>query len=298
MPLVQRGGTGGIISAIESGNSNLALIEENTNLSVLALKRSEVENGDVLPTSATGFSDTITSNETSLVAGFLAGETLTVNGDSKNLQISSTSTEDNSAGTGARFCNIRFLKDDGTLGSATVSLNGQTPVSITGSADLIAIGIFIVVTFGSGAPTDGTASNIGKLYVGLSGDTYTAGKPDTGLFGCVDVGRNTGQSGVLLCGSTTRLRLNRLQGMSAINGNDTAEIIFNSFAVGIGPNGVIFKNKYPLSVGSVIDLDLTLQLDLNGPCVFWVNADRTSGNGAVSIGCNVNAVLDSKGTST
>ena len=275
---------------------SLKNIDINTDLNgmgdfPLALKRSQIENGNVVPTSATGFNGAVAGNETGLVNGLLDGEVLKMTSTGKNLMISSTSVEDAGADTdGANRVNLRYLHTDGTIKSKVVQLTGQTPVSITGAADMVAVGIFIVITFGSGAATDGSATNLGNIYISLNGDTYTGGKPDTDIYGLIVTGKNTTQSSVILCPVGSRLRLNKLQMMSGINGNDEATIFFKSMSI---PLNLIFTNTYPLSVGSTPDIDLSLQLDLNGACIFWANAIRIAGNGALAIGVNINAVLDS-----
>lgn len=259
----------------------------------IALKRGELEN--LLPTSSAGFCDSVTATETSLVNGFSGGQTLKMTTVGKNLQISSSSIEDAGADTdGVNRINLRYLRSDGTLQSKVLQLTGRTPISITGASDIVAVGIFIAITFGSGAPTDGSASNVGDIWISKVGDTVTDGVPQGDLYGLIRAGHNTTQNGVLLCATGTRLRLKLLQPLSAINGNDTAEIIFNSMSI---PLNLVFRTRFPISVGTNPNVDFSLQLDLTGACVFWVNAIRTNGT-TLAIGINVNAILDSGGTAT
>ena len=87
------------------------------------------------------------------------------------MHVSSSSTNDTSAGTGARTVFIQGLDADYNLLSETVTLNGQTQVATTGS--YLRVFRAYVDTAGSGG------TNAGDIYVGTSG--ATAGVP-TGTF--------------------------------------------------------------------------------------------------------------------
>lgn len=255
----------------------------------LSIKRNLFTN--LTTVSSLGFCDDIQGVETSVASGLSSGEQMTMTSTAKNLAISSTSIEDSPTGTGASVVNVRYLDSSGNLKQKIVILNGQTQVSITSAADIVAIGIFVVVGHGSGSPTDGSATNVGDLWIGLNGDTLTGGKPDGDFYGTINAGSNTTQNAVLLCGANQRLRIKRLQAYSSLNGNDTAQLLFKSLSV---PLNQTFTNKFSFSVGTALDIDLTYQLDLTGPCVFWTNAIRIDGSGAVSVSVNINALLDSE----
>lgn len=257
----------------------------------IGLVRGELK--DLTPASVFGFcNDLDNGQETSLVSGFSSGELLTMTTTAKNLAISSTSTDDAGAGgTGANLVSVQLLKSDGTVVSVFVTLNGQTQVSITGSADIVAVGDIIVVTFGSGAPTDATAINIGDIWVSLLSDTVTAGKPDNDLFGLAPLGTNASQSSVLLCATNQKLHFKELTLLSAINGNDTAVVMLKLLSIA---GNVIFTFSFPISVGSAPVLDLSHIQGVPGGCVNWINATSTNGLN-LSIGSSVSAVLDSSG---
>lgn len=83
------------------------------------------------------------------------------------LKISSDSTDDDAAGTGARTVFIEGLDGDYNVVSETVELDGQTAVNTTNS--YLYVNQFYVVTVGSGA------ENAGIVYAGTG--TVTSGVP-------------------------------------------------------------------------------------------------------------------------
>lgn len=85
------------------------------------------------------------------------------------MTVSSTSANDTSAGTGARTIVVQGLDANYNEVSETVTLNGQTAVTMT--ASLIRINYAYVLTAGSG---NGAA---GDIYIGTG--TVTAGVPAT-----------------------------------------------------------------------------------------------------------------------
>ena len=95
------------------------------------------------------------------------------------LKISSASTDDASAGTGARTITISGLDGDYDEISETVTLNGQTAVNTTNS--YLRVFRMVVDTAGSGG------QNAGKIYAGTG--TVTSGVP-TNKYGVIDVGDN------------------------------------------------------------------------------------------------------------
>jgi len=85
------------------------------------------------------------------------------------MTVSSTSADDTSAGTGARTVVVEGLDANYNEVSETVTLNGQTPVTMT--ASLLRVNYAYVGTAGSG---NGAA---GDIYIGTG--TVTAGVPAT-----------------------------------------------------------------------------------------------------------------------
>ena len=83
------------------------------------------------------------------------------------MTVSSSDTNDTSAGTGARTVLISGLDGDYNEISETITLNGQTPVTTTNS--FIRVNRAIVLTAGSGG------ANAGIIYVGTG--TVTTGVP-------------------------------------------------------------------------------------------------------------------------
>lgn len=83
------------------------------------------------------------------------------------LKISSSSTDDTSAGTGARTVELQGLDGDYNQISETVTLNGQTAVNTTNS--FLRIYRMVVKTAGTGA------QNAGVIYAGTG--TVTLGVP-------------------------------------------------------------------------------------------------------------------------
>ena len=95
------------------------------------------------------------------------------------LKVSSSSTADTSAGTGARTILISGLDGDYNEISETVTLNGQTAVNTTNS--FLRIFRMIVKTAGTGA------QNAGIIYAGTG--TVTLGVP-ANVYGAIVVGDN------------------------------------------------------------------------------------------------------------
>ena len=83
------------------------------------------------------------------------------------MTVSSSDTNDTSAGTGARTVQISGLDGDYNEISETITLNGQTAVTTTNS--FLRVNRALVLTAGSGG------SNAGIIYVGTG--TVTAGVP-------------------------------------------------------------------------------------------------------------------------
>ena len=100
------------------------------------------------------------------------------------LKISSSSTDDTSAGTGARTVYIEGLDGDYAVVSETVTLNGQTEVNTTN--EYLYVNSFYVVTVGSGG------ANAGNINAGTG--TVTSGVPAV-LYDIIAIGYNNRTTG-------------------------------------------------------------------------------------------------------
>ena len=98
------------------------------------------------------------------------------------MYISSSSTDDTAAGTGARTATVSGLDANFTQISETVSLNGQVGVQLNGALNWYRVNRIIVNTAGSGG------ANAGVLYVGTEA-TPTGGVP-TNKYATVAIGDN------------------------------------------------------------------------------------------------------------
>jgi hypothetical protein len=100
------------------------------------------------------------------------------------LKISSSSTDDASAGTGARTVYIEGVDGSYNIASETVVLNGQTAVNTTNS--YLYVNSFYVVTAGSGG------ANAGNINAGTG--TVTSGVPAV-LYDIIATGYNNRTTG-------------------------------------------------------------------------------------------------------
>lgn len=100
------------------------------------------------------------------------------------LKISSSSSDDTSAGTGARTVYIGGVDGDYNVVSETVTLNGQTEVNTTNS--YLYVNSFYVLTTGSGE------ANAGNINAGTG--TVTAGVPAV-LYDIIAAGYNNRTTG-------------------------------------------------------------------------------------------------------
>ena len=98
------------------------------------------------------------------------------------MYISSSSTADTSAGTGARTATVFGLDANFDEISETVSLNGQTGVQLNGALNWYRVNRIVVNTAGSGG------ANAGVLYVGTEA-TPLGGVP-TNKYAAVAIGDN------------------------------------------------------------------------------------------------------------
>lgn len=107
-------------------------------------------------------------------------------------QISSTSINDTSAGTGARTIRISGLYEDDNGNwiqtTENITLNGQSAV-LTTRTNWIRINFMSVLTVGS------TGSNQGAIYVSPSGTTLTSGLPNSNIISAIITNWNTSSMG-------------------------------------------------------------------------------------------------------
>lgn len=136
------------------------------------------------------------------------------------LDVSSSSTADAAAGTGARTIEIYGLDKDWNPLSETVTLNGQTKVTTT--KKFRRVFELIVQTAGTGLV------NAGDIYVVKTGTggTYTGGVPGTLTSGCIKaiVGDNFGVSGLYTVPAGKEMLLTTL-GISACAQSGTIKLI-------------------------------------------------------------------------
>lgn len=102
--------------------------------------------------------------------------------------ISSSSTADTSAGTGARTVTIEGLDENYAAQSVTVNMNGQTQVQIGDASGWLRVNRVFVATSGSG----GTAA--GDIYVAVSG--VSSGVPTGVVYAKVVAGDNQTQQAI------------------------------------------------------------------------------------------------------
>lgn len=108
------------------------------------------------------------------------------------LTVSSSSSNDTAAGTGARTVSITGLDAAFNPLTETVILNGTTAVSTLGS--YFRVNSITVTTVGSGG------SNAGIIYIGTG--LVTAGKPAT-IYNSIPVGFNVSSSGFITIANNT-----------------------------------------------------------------------------------------------
>jgi hypothetical protein len=98
----------------------------------------------------------------------------------QQMTLSSSSTDDTSAGTGLRTLRITGLAADYTEITEDITLNGQTGVTTTNS--------YLRINDLQGLTAGNTGENQGDIYMGTG--TITAGKPDT-VYASLYQGYNT-----------------------------------------------------------------------------------------------------------
>jgi hypothetical protein len=173
------------------------------------------------------------------------------------MTVSSSNANDTSAGTGARTIVVEGLDANYNEVSETVTLNGQTPVTMT--ASLLRVNYAYVLTAGSG---DGAA---GDIYIGTG--TVTLGVPAT-VYDVIKFDYNTTITGsfTVPAGYTAYVSQglfsagqaggsNQVQGRLLTRGTDN---IRRTAAVTSINNGVAdYTFEYPLAVPEKTTLEAT-----------------------------------------
>lgn len=106
------------------------------------------------------------------------GLDITLQTSAVQLSIASNNANDTSAGTGLTLVRIRGVDSNWDEITEDISLNGQTPVITTKTFR----GVNELIGLTAGA----TGYNEGDISVSFSGETFTAGEPDTTLYACIE----------------------------------------------------------------------------------------------------------------
>lgn len=151
------------------------------------------------------------------------------------MKVSSSSADDDAAGTGARTVVVTGLDENYNEASETVTLDGQTEVLTT--TTFIRIFAAYVATAGSG----GTAA--GTIYVGTG--TVTAGVPAT-IYAAIPLGENRTQSCIWTVPAGYTLYVTG--GTFSAASNNAAQYVLGKFV--IRPFGGVFQNTADITVNS------------------------------------------------
>lgn len=163
------------------------------------------------------------------------------------LKISSDSTADTSAGTGARTVYILGINGDGSEVSETVTLTGQTAVNTTNT--YTEIQRMVVMTVGSGG------KNAGQIYAGTG--TVTLGVP-ANVYGHIAVGENQSLMGhyTVPAGYTGYIVKGQISSGTPTNGyvvgrlkvRDSAGVIRTGALVTLYSGAVSYDFAYPIAI--------------------------------------------------
>lgn len=151
------------------------------------------------------------------------------------MKVSSSSTDDAAAGTGARTVVVSGLDENYNEASETVELNGQTEVLTT--TTFIRVFRAYVATAGSG----GTAA--GTIYVGTG--TVTSGVPAT-IYAVITLGEN--QTTMALWTVPAGYTLYITGGTFSAASNNAAQYVLGKFV--FRPLGGVFRNAADITVNS------------------------------------------------
>ena len=151
------------------------------------------------------------------------------------MYVSSSSTNDTSAGTGARTVYIEGLDASYNSLSETVTLNGQTQVATSGS--YLRVFRSYVATAGSGG------TNAGDIYVGTSG--ATAGVPNSTFYAKITAGEAQTLMAVYTVPAGKTLYIN--EGI-ATHGTGTSGGVFMTIRFMVRPFGGVMRTQVKLDV--------------------------------------------------
>lgn len=172
--------------------------------------------------------------------------------------ISSSSTADTSAGTGAQTVTIEGLDENYATQSVTVDMNGQTQVQVGDASGWIRINRAFVVTAGSG----GTAA--GTVYIAATG--VSSGVPTGTIYASITDGNQT-QMAVYTVPASHTLYLDDLIFTAAISqANNYATVKLNTRDFGsnvfrtkfinvLQSNELIIDFEFPLAIPEKTDIE-------------------------------------------
>jgi hypothetical protein len=171
------------------------------------------------------------------------------------MKVSSSSADDDAAGTGARTVVIQGLDADYNEVSETVTLDGQTAVTMT--VEMIRVNYLFVASAGSGATAAGT------IYVGTG--TVTSGVPAT-IYNMIAVGYNAsltgsytvpaGHTGYVVSGLFTAGQLSGTQAVTGELSLINSDLIKRVAAISTLNNGVA---SYPFDYPVVVPQKTTVE---------------------------------------
>ncbi len=172
--------------------------------------------------------------------------------------ISSSSTADTSAGTGAQTVTVEGLDENYAVQSVTVSMNGQTQVQIGDASGWIRINRAFVATAGSG----GTAA--GTVYIAATG--VSSGVPTGTIYASITDGNQT-QMAVYTVPASHTLYLDDLIFTAAISqANNYATVKLNTRDFGsnvfrtkfinvLQSNELVIDFEFPLAIPEKTDIE-------------------------------------------
>jgi len=172
--------------------------------------------------------------------------------------ISSSSTADTSAGTGAQTVTVEGLDENYAVQSVTVSMNGQTQVQIGDASGWIRINRAFVATAGSG----GTAA--GTVYIAATG--VSSGVPTGTVYASITDGNQT-QMAVYTVPASHTLYLDDLIFTAAISqANNYATVKLNTKDFGsnvfrtkfinvLQSNELVIDFEFPLAIPEKTDIE-------------------------------------------
>jgi hypothetical protein len=163
------------------------------------------------------------------------------------LTISSSSSNDTAAGTGARTVLFTGINGDGTERTETLTLNGQTAVTTT--YEYTEVQSMTVVSAGSGE------KNAGQIYLGTG--TVTSGVP-ANVYGHIAVGENQslmghitvplGYTGYLVAGSVSTGATQAGKNITCRLKYRYGGVTYTSAIVNLASDTAEFNFKYPIEL--------------------------------------------------